>query len=320
MLIFAIIIGCVLDYFFGDPVFFPHLVVGIGNLIENFEKILRSRFEKSPKGELQGGIVLVILVLLCTVLPVFGLSYILSKVNPLLHLLFEAVICWQCLAARSLSEAGISVYNELNKNDLPAARKAVSMVVGRDTSSLDEAGVIRATVETIAENTSDGVIAPLLFLLVGGGAFGVFYKAVNTMDSMLGYKNERYLYFGRAAAKLDDIANFIPARLSGLLMIPGAALAKLDYKSAWRIFKRDRKNHSSPNSAHTESAAAGALGIQLGGDSYYFGELVHKPTIGDSLWPVAPSDILGTINLMYRTSILCLIMYIIIGGIIRLWL
>lgn len=320
MFILAVVFGFALDYFFGDPVKFPHIVVGIGKLIDFFEKKLRDKFEKTPEGEKRAGLVLVILVLLFSTLPVFCVSFLLSKLNIILRLAFDSLICWQCLAARSLSDAGVSIYDELLKGDIIAARNAVSMVVGRDTSQLDEAGVTRAAVETIAENTSDGVIAPLLFMLIGGPVLGVFYKAINTMDSMIGYKNERYLYFGRAAAKLDDLANFIPARIAGLLMVPGAFLSRLDWKNAWRIFKRDRKNHTSPNSAHTEAAAAGALGVQLGGDNYYFGELVHKPTIGDSLWPIEPSDIIATISLMYRTSTLCLVLYIIFGGIIALWL
>lgn len=320
MFILAVIFGFILDYFFGDPVTLPHLVVGIGKLIEYFEKKLRAFFQKTPEGEKRAGVVLVLIVLLFSVLPVICISMFLGWLSIILRLAFDSIICWQCLAARSLKEAGVNIYNELANGDLPAARKAVGMVVGRDTSSLDAAGVTRAAVETIAENTSDGVIAPLLYLLIGGPIFGVLYKAINTMDSMVGYKSERYLYFGRAAAKLDDVANFIPARIAGIMMVPGAAISRLDWKNAWRIFKRDRKNHTSPNSAHTESAAAGALGIQLGGDNYYFGKLVHKPTIGDPLWPIEPSDILATITLMYRTSILCLALYIIIGGIIAIWL
>ncbi len=315
----AVVIGFVLDYILGDPAGFPHIVAGIGKLIEVFERLIRDRFPKTPRGELFGGVVLVFLVLVCSVAPVFIVLNLLGAAHPFLRLAFESLICWQCLAARSLSDAGIGIYNELQNFDLPAARKAVGMVVGRDTGGLDEAGVTRAAVETIAENTSDGVIAPLLFLLAGGGAFGVLYKAVNTMDSMIGYKNDRYLYFGRAAAKLDDIVNFIPSRISGLLMVPGALFAGLDAKNALRIFLRDRKNHTSPNSAQTESAAAGALGVSLGGANFYFGKLVHKPTIGDPTRPIEPSDIPRAINLMFCTSILCLILYILIGGIIILW-
>ncbi len=318
--IFALLVGCLLDYMFGDPVKFPHIIVAIGKLISFFEKLLRARLPKTADGELRGGILLVVLVLICSVGPVWGVLFIMEKINPFLRLLFESLICWQCLAARSLSDAGDGVYDALIKSDLPAARQKVGWIVGRDTAELDENGVIRATVETIAENTSDGVLAPLIFMAIGGGVLGVLYKAVNTMDSMVGYKNEQYLYFGRAAAKLDDIVNFIPARVSGLLMVPGAFFAGLDAKNALRIFLRDRKNHTSPNSAQTESAAAGALGVCLGGDNVYFGKLVHKPTIGDADRPLEPDDIQSTIRLMYSTFVLCLILCMMIGGIILTWL
>lgn len=318
--IFALLVGCLLDYLFGDPVKFPHIVVGIGKLISGFEKLLRARLPKTSDGELKGGALLVVLVLICSAGPVWAVLFILGEINPFLQLLLESLICWQCLAARCLSDAGNGVYDELIKKDLPAARQKVGWIVGRDTSELDENGVVCATVETIAENTSDGVIAPLIFMAIGGGVLGVLYKAINTMDSMIGYKNERYLYFGRAAAKLDDVVNFIPARISGLLMVPAAFFAGLDAKNAFRIFMRDRKNHTSPNSAQTESAAAGALGVRLGGDNIYFGKLVHKPTIGDADRPLEPDDILCTIRLMYSTFVLCLIMCMMIGGIILTWL
>ncbi len=314
--IFALLVGCFLDYMFGDPVKFPHIVVGIGKLISFLEKFLRKRLPESPLGELEGGTIMVVLVLICSVVPVWGALFILGKISPFLQLFLESLICWQCLAARCLNDAGDGVYDELIKKDLPAARQKVGWIVGRDTTELDENGIIRATVETIAENTSDGVLAPLIFMAIGGGVLGVLYKAVNTMDSMVGYKNERYLYFGRVAAKLDDIVNFIPARISGLLMIPGAFFAGLDAKNAFRIFLRDRKNHSSPNSAQTESAAAGALGVRLGGDNVYFGKVVHKPTIGDTDRPLEPDDIQRTLRLMYSTFVLCLILCMMIGGII----
>ena len=318
--IFALLLGCILDYIFGDPVKIPHIIVGIGKLIALFEKLLRRILPKTSKGELTGGYLLVVLVLLFSVGPVWGALIVLDNINPFLRLILEALICWQCIAARCLSDAGIGVYKELANHDMRSARQKVGWIVGRDTSTLDENGIIRATVETIAENTSDGVISPLIFMLLGGGVLGVFYKAINTMDSMVGYKNDRYLYFGRAAAKLDDIVNFIPARICGLLMVPAAFFANLDARNALRMFFRDRKNHTSPNSAQTESAAAGALGVQLGGNNMYFGKLVHKPTIGDPSRPLEPEDILSTIRLMYTTFALCLILCLIIGGIFLLWL
>lgn len=317
---FALFAGCLLDYIFGDPEKLPHIIVFIGKLISRFEKLIRDKLPKTSDGELKGGAALVVLVLLCSVLPVWLILFVAGRISPFLRLILETFVCWQCLAARSLSDAGLRVYDELERGDLPAAREKVGWIVGRDTSKLDERDIIRATVETIAENTSDGVIAPLIFMAIGGGTLGVFYKAVNTMDSMVGYKNEKYLYFGRIAAKLDDVVNFIPARISGLLMAPAAFFAGLDGRNALRIFLRDRKKHTSPNSAQTESAAAGALGVQLGGDNIYFGEVVHKPTIGDGERELEPDDIRCAIRLMFGTSVLSLILCMMIGGIILTWL
>jgi len=318
--LYALLIGCALDLMLGDPVGIPHIIVGIGKLISAFEKLLRRVLVKNQSAELFGGALLVVLVIACSVFPVWAALSIAGVIHPIARLVLESLICWQCLAARCLRDAGLGVYRELMKPDLPAARRAVGYIVGRDTAQLDETGITRATVETIAENTGDGVIAPLLFMALGGGALGVLYKAVNTMDSMVGYKNDRYLYFGRAAAKLDDVFNFLPSRISGLLMIPGALLARLDAKNALRIFLRDRKNHTSPNSAQTESAAAGALGVQLGGDNIYFGKLVHKPTIGDASLPIEPRDIMLTARLMYCAAALALFLCIIIRGSLFIWL
>ena len=210
--------------------------------------------------------------------------------------------CGQALAAKGLVQESTIVYWELVKDDLPAARKAVSRIVGRDTEALTAEGVTKAAVETVAEYASDGVIAPLLYMLLGGAPLALTYKAINTMDSMLGYKNEKYLYFGRAAAKLDDVANYIPSRLAALLWIMAAAFTRNDAKGAWRIWRRDRRNHASPNSAQTESACAGALGVQLAGPAYYFGEYYPKPTIGDPLRPIEPEDILRADRMMYVAS------------------
>ena len=229
--------------------------------------------------------------------------------EPLAGLGVETVLSYQLLAAKSLRVESGKVYQALKAGDLPAARRAVSMIVGRDTDRLDEAGVAKAAVETVAENASDGVIAPLLFLAIGGAPLGMAYKAVNTMDSMVGYKNDKYLYFGRAAARLDDVLNLIPARVAGVLMCLGAAASGYDGRNAWRIFRRDRKNHKSPNSAHTEAACAGALQLQLVGPSYYFGKLVDKPTIGDDQRPVEPLDILRAGRILYATAFLALLLF-----------
>ena len=210
----------------------------------------------------------------------------------------------------------MKVYDRLKEKDLPGARRAVSMIVGRDTAHLDEAGVTKAAVETVAENTSDGVIAPMFYLMIGGPAAGWIYKAVNTMDSMVGYKNERYRFFGTAAARLDDILNYLPSRLSALLMIAAGALLKLDARGAYRIWRRDRRNHASPNSAQTESVMAGALNLQLAGDAFYFGKLTKKKTIGDDIRRIAPEDIPRANRLMLTASVLGLLLMGVLRGLV----
>lgn len=315
----AILIGFALDRLFGDPACIPHLVVGIGKMISRFEKGLRKAFLKTPNGELSAGVVLAVSVPFIS----FGLCalalWLAGLIHPAVRLVLAALICWQCLAARSLAQAGRQVERALDSSDIDDARRAVARVVGRDTAALDRAGIIRAAVETVAENTCDGVIAPLFWLAVGGAPLGVFYKAVNTLDSMVGYKNARYLYFGRASARLDDAMNYLPARLSALLLIASAWICGFDAKNAWRIFKRDRYNHKSPNSAQSESVCAGALGIQLGGNAVYFGKRVKKPTIGDALRPCEPQDILCANRLMLCTAVMGLLTALLIRGILLLW-
>ena len=208
----------------------------------------------------------------------------------------------------------MKVYYPLNEGNYPEARKYLSYIVGRDTQNLDAKGITKATVETIAENTTDGVVAPLFYMAIGGAPLAFLYKAINTMDSMIGYRNEKYEKFGKVAARLDDIANFIPARITALLMIAASALNGLDYKNAFRMFLRDRKNHKSPNSAQTESVCAGALNVQLAGNAYYFGQLVHKPTIGDNNREIVAQDIVLTNKLMYTTSVLAVIAAMIVRG------
>lgn len=314
----ALLTGYVLDLIFGDPRQIYHPIRIIGNLIAVLEKGIRKVFPKTSKGELAGGTVLVVLVvLICTAVPaaLLGLT---AWIHPVVYWLLASFWCWQILATKSLKTESMKVYAPLKEGDLPAARRAVAMIVGRDTERLTEEGVAKAAVETVAENTSDGIVAPLIFLALGGPALGFFYKAVNTMDSMVGYKNERYLYFGRTAARLDDMLNFLPSRISAWLMILAATILGMDGKNAKRIYLRDRKNHASPNSAQTEAVMAGALRVQLAGDAWYFGELYKKPTIGDPFRAVEPEDIVRANRLMYLTSALALAVCVILRAVICL--
>ena len=302
MTVWAALGGFVLDALFGDPVWLPHPVVYMGKAISKLEKFLRPRLPKTPQGELLGGAIVAFCLPVGTFLLTGLVCWGAARLHPLLGLAVQMFWCGQALAARGLVQESTNVYKELKKPDLPGARKAVSRIVGRDTAELTAEGVTKAAVETVAENASDGVIAPLLYMLMGGAPLALTYKAINTMDSMLGYKNERYLYFGRVPAKLDDVANYIPSRLAGLLWVAAAAFTHNDAKGAWKIWRRDRRNHASPNSAQTESACAGALGVQLAGPAYYFGEYYAKPTIGDALRPIEPEDILRANQMMYVAS------------------
>ena len=317
MLIFwAVLGGFLLDAVFGDPAWLPHPVVLMGRCITALENHLRTALPKTPQGELVGGGVVAAALPLGT-LAVTGVAcHLAAALRPALGLALQMFWCAQALAAKGLVQESRNVYRELVKGDLPAARRAVARIVGRDTQALTAEGVTKAAVETVAENASDGVIAPLFYMLIGGAPLALTYKAINTMDSMLGYKNEKYLYFGRCAAKLDDAANWLPSRLAALLWVAAAALTGNSARGAWRIWRRDRHNHASPNSAQTESACAGALGVQLAGPAYYFGEYYDKPTIGDPLRPIEPQDILRANRMMYAESVLALV----IGLAVRLLL
>ena len=308
LICWAVLGGFVLDAIFGDPAWLPHPVVLMGKAITALEKRLRTQFPKTPQGELCGGAVLAAVLPVGTFLITALVCRLSAALHPLAGLAVQMFWCAQALAAKGLAQESRNVYKELQKQDLPAARKAVARIVGRDTQNLTAEGVTKAAVETVAENASDGVIAPLLYMLLGGAPLALTYKAINTMDSMLGYKNQKYLYFGRAAARLDDVANYLPSRLAGLLWVAAAALTGSSARGAWKIWRRDRRNHASPNSAQTESACAGALGVQLAGPAYYFGEYYDKPTIGDALRPVEPKDILRADRMMYAESLLALVL------------
>lgn len=264
---------------------------------------------KNKQGERIGGVILVVIVVSVSTAVPFGILYVAYHVQFWLGIMIESFMCYQILAARSLQKESDLVYLALRDKGIEAARKAVSMIVGRDTESLDEEGVTKAAVETVAENTSDGVIAPLCYMILGGAVLGFTYKSINTMDSMVGYKNEKYQYFGTAAAKLDDVVNYIPARISAVLMVVAAFLTGMNGKNAWKIFLRDRYNHKSPNSAQTESVMAGALDIQLAGDAWYFGKFHKKPTIGDPIRTIEIEDIRRSHKLMFGTEVLAMLLF-----------
>ena len=305
----ALTLGFILDFVFGDPMWLYHPVCAIGNLIAFLEKKIRRIFPDSEKGQLAGGCLEVVLVCLISFGIPLGILCGVYSFSSLAGLVLETFWCYQLLAAKSLKTESMRVYDALCHGTTADARLAVSMIVGRDTSELTDEGVTKAAVETIAENTSDGVIAPMFYMAVGGAPLMFLYKAINTMDSMLGYKNEKYLYFGRCAAKLDDAANFLPARISGWLMTAGAFFAGLSAKNAFHIFRRDRRKHASPNSAQTESVMAGALGVQLAGNACYFGKVYEKPFIGDRLRLIEPEDIKRANRLMYATGVLGLAVF-----------
>ena len=326
----AFCIGFLLDQIIGDPYNIPHPIRAIGNLIGLLDKKFMGPKEKTldtadesrnPKAEIFKGLLMWIIVVFATVLVTgltLGISY---KLNLYFGIVVEAVLTCYILAAKSLKDESMKVYKALKTGTIDDARFAVSMIVGRDTAVLDETGIAKAAVETVAENTSDGVIAPMLYIFIGGPVLGLFYKAVNTMDSMAGYHNDRYEYFGRVSAKMDDVFNYLPARISALLMVAAAFLCGRDFsgKRAFAVFKRDRYNHKSPNSAQTESVCAGALGVRLAGDASYFGKIVHKPFIGDDTRPVEAEDIKRANRLMYGTTYICLAILVAVGvGII--WL
>ena len=325
--IIAFVLGFFLDLLIGDPHWIYHPVRLIGLLISLCEKIFlgkKSKAESDSTGEETSGktddkkaentkiffgLLTVITVLFITLLITGALCFWSYYFNKYLGLAVEAILTYFILATKSLKSESMKVYKALNTGTLEDARHAVSMIVGRDTENLSEEGVVKAAVETVAENTSDGVIAPMIFTCLGGPVLGFLYKAVNTMDSMIGYKNDKYLYFGRAAAKLDDFVNFIPARISAYFMILASFLGGKDFdgKRAKEIFKRDRFNHASPNSAQTESVCAGALGVRLAGDASYFGKIVSKPFIGDATRSIERDDIKRACRLMYITAFLCMV-------------
>ncbi len=301
--VLPLLAGFLLDLLLGDPYWLPHPVRLIGRGIAGLERVLRKRL---PGRERMAGILLVAVILvLSTAIPALVL-FLCYRICVWLGVAVESVFCYYLLAARCLAKESGKVYRAAVAGDVEGARRAVSMIVGRDTAPLDMQGIVKAAVETVAENTSDGVTAPMFYIMLFGAGGGFFYKAANTMDSMIGYKNEKYLDFGRFAAKLDDVLNFIPSRFTALLMIFSAWLLRYDGRNAYKIWRRDRFNHASPNSAQTEAVCAGALDVMLAGDAYYFGQLCKKKTIGDDIRPIEPNDIRRANRLMYCTTVLML--------------
>ena len=303
-----LVLGFCMDLLIGDPHSIPHPVVLIGKLIASLEKVFRRIFPAVPSGERMAGMLLWLIVSFAAGAVPAAVLYLCGRIDPYLRLIAETLMVWQILAVRSLRTETMKVYEAVQAGDIHAARKSVSMIVGRDTENLDFPAVIRAAVETVAENTSDGIIAPLFYLAIGGAPAGFFYKAVNTMDSMLGYIDPPYTDFGRFPAKMDDILNYLPSRLTALLMLLAGWISGLDAANGWKIFRRDRYKHASPNAAQTESVCAGLLDIRLAGDAWYHGILHKKQYIGDDIREIKPEDIPGTCNLMYLTAFLMLLL------------
>lgn len=305
-IIAASMVGFLIDCVVGDPIRLPHPVRFIGWWISKLEQWTRRVLPQTPLGEQTAGIIMAAAVLAITGGTAWSVLWLLGRVNCWLAFAASCILCWQVLAAKCLKSEAVKVQCLLEQNDLPGARRQIAMLVGRDTQNLDGRQVAKAAIETVAENTGDGVVAPLFWLLLGGPVAGLLYKAVNTMDSMVGYKNQRFLHFGRWPARLDDAVNYLPARLTALAMVAAAFLLKLDGREAWRIWRRDRRKHASPNSAHPESACAGALNLQLAGNASYFGKVQQKPFIGDDIRPVEAGDIGKACRLMYGASLLAL--------------
>ena len=307
MNLLSIYTGYALDLIIGDPYSFPHPVRYIGKLISIVEKQIR-KITSSDKGLKIAGFFLWFIVVGAT----FGITTLvlqLFKFNKLAYFIVNTILIYTTLATKCLKDESVKIYKVLKTGDLEKSRIQLSYIVGRDTTNLNEKEIVRATVETVAENTVDGIIAPLFYGFIGGAPLAMAYKAVNTLDSTVGYKNDKYYYLGFASAKIDDIANYIPARLGVVLLSLGSLFTGFNFKDALKIGIRDRKNHKSPNCAFSEGAVAGALGIQLGGTNVYFGKEVYKPTIGDKTREIEIEDIVRTNKIMYSSSIISIIIF-----------
>lgn len=311
----SIYMALIIDLILGDPHWFPHPVRLIGKYIGIIEGLIKKLSLNSKLLKLSG-----IILTVSTVILTYSICFYLLKwakfINIYFYYLLNVIILWTCIAPKCLKVEAMKIYDLLNKGEFIKARKQLSYIVGRDTKDLDESEIVRAVVETVSENTSDGVIAPLFYMFIGGAPLALTYKAINTLDSMVGYKKDFYYNFGWASARLDDIVNLVPARLTACFMVAASFVLGLDYKNCIKIIKRDRRNHKSPNSAYPEAATAGALGVQLGGSNSYFGEIVYKPTIGDSLKELSKDDIVKSIELMY----LCTYVAVIVFSMVKIFL
>ena len=307
MRLLSLYIGYIIDLIIGDPYSFPHPVKYIGKLIKVVENFVR-KTAKTDKGLKIGGFFLWFV----TVGTTFAVTYLvmrLARFNTVVYVIINSIVIYTTLATKCLKDEAKKIYEVLKTGDLQKSRTQLSYIVCRDTANLDEKEIIRATVETVAENTVDGLIAPLFYAFIGGAPLAMAYKAINTLDSSVGYKNEKYLHIGFASAKIDDIANYIPSRIAVILFTIGNFFLRNDYKNCFKIAIRDRKNHKSPNCAFSEGAVAGALGIQLGGTNVYFGEVVYKPTIGDKTREIEVEDIARTNKILYATSLTSMLVF-----------
>ncbi len=306
LILCAILGGFALDLIFGDPAWLPHPVVAMGRYIERFERAARVRLPNTPRGELLGGALLAASLPALTFLLSWSACLLARRIHWGAELALQTFWCAQALASRGLAEASRLVYRKLVSDDIAGARKALACIVGRDTERLNGKEIVKAAVETVSENFSDGVAAPLLFMSIGGAPLALVYKSINTMDSMVGYRNEKYRFFGKCAARLDDAANYLPSRVAALFWIAAAALTGQDSKAALRVWRRDARKHLSPNAGQTEAACAGALGLRLGGDAWYFGKRCEKAVLGDGLRDAEPEDILKANQMLYCAGVLLL--------------
>lgn len=296
-----------LDLVIGDPRWLPHPVIGMGNCIKRVEKKIRSKVSQ-PIQLKKAGILLPVIIVGGSLVITWALLRGLYMIHPWLSAGVEVILIATTIATKGLKAAGMEVYGHLSRGDLPAARQALGMIVGRDTAHLEEPEIVRGTVETVAENIVDAIVSPLFYALIGGAPLAMAYRAVNTLDSMVGYKNEKYINLGWASARLDDIANFIPARITAVLLVVSSWMMSLDYKKSYRTIKHDARLHPSPNSGFPESAVAGALGIRLGGENVYHGVLSFRAYMGEYSRPMAKEDIQSTVRLMILASLLFLML------------